>query len=120
MGTDTAANRAELPRPTSYRTDELPHAVRAVLDADARAGRARRLRDRVVPRALAASAHDDQVTVSQLVPQRLAAAEPRTQMQRAGRAHRQDRDHGVFRQAPTDAIAVPRDAVAPIAVVAQA
>src|ERR1700726_3946559 len=42
-----------------------PNPGRPELDADARTGRARRLRHRVLPRALTGSAHDQKITVAQ-------------------------------------------------------
>jgi transposase len=56
--------------------------------------------------------------VTHFVADRRAAA-ARPQRQRARRADRNDRDHGVLSGAATDRVAVPGDAVAAVAVVAQ-
>jgi transposase len=77
-----------------------------------------RFRHRMLPRALAGAAHDEQVAVCHFVADRRAAA-ARPQRQRARRADRNDRDHGVLSGAATDRVAVPGDAVAAVAVVAQ-
>jgi DNA ligase-1 len=53
-------------------------------------------------------------------PQRLAAALARAQQQRARLAQGDDRHHGVACRAAPEPVAVPGDAVAPVAVVAQA
>src|SRR5262249_46045461 len=61
-----------------------------------------------------------EVAVAKLEPERLGAAEARTQHQRARRANGDDRDHGVLVRTAPDAVAVPGHAVAAVAVVAQA
>jgi hypothetical protein len=77
-----------------------------------------RFRHRMLPRALAAAAHDEQVAVPHFVADpRVAAARP--QRQRARRADRNDRDHGVLNGAATDRVAVPGDAVAAAEAVVQ-
>src|SRR5205823_3225851 len=91
----------------------------AELDADARAGRPGGLGYRVLPGALAAAAHDEQVAVTHLVPDGRAAA-ARTQRQRPRGADGKDRDHGVLGRAAPDGVAVPGDAVPAVAVQAQA
>lgn len=77
------------------------------------------LRYRVVPGALAAAAHHDQVAVPELVPHCMAAA-ARSQQQRARRADRDDRHHRVDVAPAPDPVAVPGHTVATVAVEAQA
>ncbi len=74
---------------------------------------------RVLPRALARAAHDEQVAVPE--PERPAGATAaRPQQQRAGGAERHDRDEGVLAGAAPDRVAVPGHGVAAVAVEAAA
>src|SRR3569623_688111 len=97
----------------------LPDAARPVLNADPRADRSCRLRHRVLPRPLTAAAHDEQVAVAELEAQRRSATARRAQQQRTRCADRHARPHGVLSARATDAVAVPGDAVATVAVEAQ-
>src|ERR1700722_12186507 len=107
------------------------------LDADPWAGRAGRLGHGVLPGALAAAAHDDEVPVPEVVPDgadtsadavittlpgtgALPGAGPWAQQQRPRLAERDDRDHGVLGRAAPDGVAVPCDAVPLVPVEAQA
>ena len=72
----------------------------------------------MLPRALAAAAHHEQVAVAKV------AAEPRAaaalaEQQGARRAQGDDRDHGVLRPPAPDRVAMPGNAVAAVAVQAQ-
>src|SRR4029450_5796491 len=77
------------------------------------------LGDRVLPGALARAAHHDQVAVAERVPHDRAVAAPGPQPQGPWGADRHDGAHGVLRRAAADRVAVPGNAVAPVAVVAQ-
>ncbi len=108
------------------RTDTGPGAAagsadpaRPELHADPRAGGPRRLRHRVLPGALAAATHHQQVTVADVVAQCRAAA-PGPKQQGPWRAQGQDGHHGVLFVAPADPVAVPGDAVPAVPVEAQA
>src|SRR6266536_225536 len=96
-----------------------PDVAVAELDADAGTDRPGGLGDGVFPGALAAAAHHEQIAVTDLVAEHLAAGAP-AQQQGAGRTERDDRDHGVIRRAAADRVAVPGHAVAPVAIQAQA
>src|SRR5262252_1502719 len=98
----------------------LTDTVRPELDADPRPGRPGRLRDGVLPGALTAAAHHQQVSMADVVAQRRSAAARRTQQQRARCAERHDGDHGVLAAASANLVAVPGDAVSPVSVQAQA
>src|SRR4051794_35104771 len=91
--------------------------ARTELHADPRADRAVRLRYGVLPRALAGPAHHDQVAVPERVAD-LGVPADRTQLQLAWGSERHDRDHGVVRPTAADPIAVPRDRVVAVPVVA--
>src|SRR3954447_2582772 len=88
---------------------------RPVLHADPRTHGLRRLGDAVFPRALARAAHHDQVAVPQGETQALSATDGAEQERTRG-AERHDGDHGVRRPPASDAVAVPGDAVATVAV----
>ena len=108
------------PRTRSHvRAPVSAHPARAELHADPRSDRLGRLRHGVLPGALAAAAHDQQVAVTDLEPQRRATA-PRAQQQRPRRAQRHDGDHGVLGPAAPDRVAVPGHAVPSVPVQAQA
>ncbi len=92
---------------------------RAELDADPGPHRPRRLRDRVLPGALAASAHDDQVAVAERSAYGGGARPAGAQRQMTGGAEREDRDHGVLGGAPAAGVAVPGDPVAAVPVEAE-
>src|SRR6202020_1389635 len=99
-----------------------PHSAdsaRPELDADPRTGRAGGLGYGVLPGALAAAAHHEEIAMAEVVADGRAAA-ARAQQQRAGRAHRDNRDHGVRGPAAPDGVTVPRDAVPAVPVQAQA
>src|SRR4051794_38301527 len=85
------------------------------LDADSRSGRACGLGNGVQPTALAATAHHQEVAVADLEPQD-GTALGRFELESAGSAHREDRDHGVLGAPAPDGVAVPRHAVAAVAV----
>src|ERR1700739_1328422 len=89
----------------------LADTSRPELDTDPGPGRPGRLRDRMLPRALAAAPHPQQVAVADVVPEGWAPAAKRPEQQRAGRAQRQDRHNGVLRAAAADGVAVPGHAV---------
>src|SRR3954451_11257406 len=96
----------------------------AELDADARADAAGSLGDGVFPRALAGAAHDDEVAVAQGIAdgrgdRSAGRARARAQGEDTRLADREDGDHRVFGVAAADAVAVPGDAVATVAVEAQ-
>ncbi len=92
--------------------------ARAELHADPRPGGPGRLGHGVLPGALAAAAHHQQVPVADLVPQRRAAT-PGAKHQGPRRAQGQDGDHGVLRGAAADPVTVPGDAVPAVPVEAQ-
>src|SRR6516165_10544231 len=92
--------------------------ARPELHADPRPDVLGRLRHRVLPGALAAAAHDQQVAVPDLIPPRRTAA-PRPQAERPRRAQRQDGHHGVLARAPPVPVAVPGHAVPAVPVQAQ-
>src|SRR5690242_2003554 len=73
----------------------------------------------MLPGSLARAAHHQQIAVRLRQPQRRAAtAGP--QRECAGGAEADDRDHGVLCAAAADGVTVPRDAVGPVAIPAQA
>src|SRR5690242_21094703 len=72
------------------------HSAGTELNADPRPDRLGGLRHRVLPGALAAAAHDQQVTVAHLEPQRPLSSLAGAQQQRPRRAQRQDGHHGVL------------------------
>src|ERR1700722_11196676 len=97
------------------------YAARAELDADPRAGRAGRLGHGVLPGALAAAAHDDEVTVPEVVPEGASTlVGPGSQQERPRLAERDYSDHRVLPRAAPDGVAVPGDAVPFVPVEAQA
>src|ERR671937_2294845 len=98
----------------SCRPDSQPVPVG---DADARPG-LRHLGDRVVPGALRLAAGDEQIAASETERLRLAAALG-AQQELARLSQREKRNDGVF-DVPADAVAVPGDAVLPIAVEVEA
>src|SRR5215204_5181071 len=91
--------------------------ARTELHADPRAHRAARLRHGVLPGALAGPAHHDQVAVPERVAD-LGVPADRTELELAWGSERHDRDHGVVRAATPDPVAVPRDRVMAVPVVA--
>src|ERR1022692_910810 len=93
--------------------------ARPELDADTRSGRAGGLGYGVLPGALATAAHHQEIAMAEVMAQRRAAA-ARAEQQRARRADRDDRDHGVRGLAASDGVAVPGDAVLAVPVQAQA
>ena len=101
----------------------LAHAGGPELDAYSRPDRSCGFGNGVLPSSLAAAAHDEQVTMTQFEAQRLRTLADRlstwTQLQRARLSDREDRHHCVLGAAPADRVAVPGNAVAPVAVVAQ-
>src|SRR5690348_3964229 len=74
----------------------LAHSAGTELNADPRPDRLGGLRHGVLPGALAAAAHDQQVAVPDLEPQRPLPSLARPQQQRPRRAQRQDGHHGVL------------------------
>src|SRR6202042_1797630 len=91
-------------------------AARAELDADPWSRRPRGLGHGVLPGALAAAAHYDQVAVPEAVPQRAVIAAsagagadvgPRPEQQRSRGAQRHDRDHCVLGASAPDGVPVP-------------
>src|ERR1017187_5524958 len=109
--------RTQLKHIPQYRQPSA-HAPRPELHADPRPDRLGRLGYGVLPGALAAAAHDQQIPIPDLEPQRRATAS-RPQRQDPWRAQRHDRDHGVLSLAAPDRVPVPRDAVSPVPVQAQ-
>src|ERR1700733_4079078 len=112
--------------PTINETNRIrsAHAPRTELDTDPRAGRTGRLGHGVLPGALAAAAHDDEVSVPEVVPAAAgvlagAGAAARPQQQRAVLAERDDGDHRVLRRTTPDGVAVPGHAVPLVPVEAQ-
>ena len=95
-----------------------PDSVGSELDGDAGAG-VGGLGDGVLPGALAGASHHQQVAVAHRERDRGAAASGAEQ-QSPRVAERDDRDHGVLGLPAPDGVAVPRDAVATVAVVAAA
>src|SRR6476646_4161820 len=91
------------------------HTAGPELDADPRPHGLRRLRDAVLPRALAGAAHDDQVAVPERKPDAGSAADGAEQQRPRG-TEGHDRDHRVGRPSAADPVAVPGHAVASVAV----
>src|SRR5260370_1737393 len=89
----------------------LADVTRAELHADPRPGGFRRFRHRVLPGALTAAAHDQQIAVADVVTPRYRPAAHGPQQKRARGAQREDRDHGVLRAAPAHRVTVPGHAV---------
>jgi len=122
-----AQSAASTPRrpPGELMDQSLPDAARAELDADPRPRGTRRLGHGVLPGPLAAAAHDEQVTMPEVVSQRaviapaVTGAGARAEQQRARRPQGQDGDHRVLGAAAPDGVAVPGDAVPAVPVQTQ-
>src|SRR5690348_5217287 len=93
--------------------------MRPELHADPRAGDPGALGHRVLPGPLAAPAHDEQVTVADVMAEHGPAPVTRPEQQRPWRTERQDRYHGVLGAAPPDRVTMPRDTVPPVPVQTQ-
>ncbi len=126
--TTSDPNSGHHPNPVSTRMDPTKTPARIArrsedparpeLHRDPRSG-VSHLRYGVLPGALTRTAHHQQVAVTQLEDERLATPTwPEHQTPRV--AERRDRDHGVLHAAAPDRVAVPRDAVTAVAVVAAA
>src|SRR3954454_8156654 len=110
---------------STYRGETPPgsaHSAGAELNADPGPHRAGRLRDGVLPRALAGAAHHQQVPVpdGETEGLRPAGAVPGPEHQPTRLPERDDPDHCVLEAAAPDRVAVPGDAVPAVAVVAHA
>ncbi len=119
-------DQARRPRPGPARGLRLPvgpgqlaHPARTELHADPWTDRPGGLGHGVVPGALARAAHDEQVARTEREAQRRSAS-ARPQQQVPGSAERHNGHQGVPVAAAADPVAVPGDAVAAVAVVAQA